>query len=259
MINVSYVRHGIKINAVWFCEDVADVVSQSKSDIVFLHSVGQTEIKCSIAAPQQTLLTDLSGSEEDIFKQFNKTCRKMINRAEAINIAFEVYDSKALAAKPELVDNFKKDYTEFTAMKGIQNTYNEDALKVYITAGAAVMTKAVKDGEDYAQHIYINDGRCVRGLYSVSKFRIKNLDTSLTACANRFLHWSEMKYFKTIGVQTYDWSGLTSAADPNGVDSFKLSFGGNEHTYFNILAGKSVLGKILIFLMRLFHYRFFSV
>ena len=39
MINIIYKKLGLKINAIWFCDDTSEVLYNNKSDIVFFHGI----------------------------------------------------------------------------------------------------------------------------------------------------------------------------------------------------------------------------
>lgn len=43
--------------------------------------------------------------------------------------------------------------------------------------------------------------------------------------ANKYLHWHDWLLLKNIGVIEYDWGGIASYDNPNGIDKFKMSFG----------------------------------
>ena len=68
--------------------------------------------------------------------------------------------------------------------------------------------------------------------------------------ANKRLHWEYIKYFKQKGLLRYDWGGISDFENPNGIDEFKLKFGGEKITYYNIFAGNTVLGKAAVLAMK---------
>ena len=71
------------------------------------------------------------------------------------------------------------------------------------------------------------------------------------ARANKRLHWEDMKLFKERGVSLYDWGGISDPDHPNGIDAFKMKFGGKPLTYYNVLKGITVLGRLGIRVMKL--------
>ena len=61
----------------------------------------------------------------------------------------------------------------------------------------------------------------------------------------------DMKYFKEKGLVRYDWGGISDFENPNGIDEFKLKFGGDKITYYNVFTGNSLLGKLAVTAMKL--------
>jgi hypothetical protein len=252
MVSIVYKKYGIRINSVWFCDTVEETLKNNRADIVFFHGADGAAWRHGIVLGQLTMLTDLTEPEDVISGRMSQSCRNRISKAVRAGMEFVLYDSAALRADPSLIGDFLNDYDEFTKLKGIPNSYNTAAMEEYLEGGNIILSKAFKGGDVYASSIILHDGRHTRGLYSVSRFRSEGVDMNLAGNANRFLHWNEIKYFHEHGYETFDWGGLTSITDPNGVDSFKLSFGGDPHTYSNIMEGRSLLGKLAIFLMKLF-------
>ena len=59
------------------------------------------------------------------------------------------------------------------------------------------------------------------------------------------------KTFRKKGLIRYDWGGISDFDNPNGIDEFKLKFGGEKITYYNIFAGNTLLGKLAVTAMKL--------
>ncbi|AEE91897.1 conserved protein of unknown function [Tepidanaerobacter acetatoxydans Re1] len=255
MINVTYKKKYFKINAVWFCKDIEVIVDRSRGDFIFLHgidkSVLDTNRKNAIINKQFSLITDLKAEPEEIFKEFNKNYRYEINRAGKEGVNCISYLSEDLKDDPDILASFKMEYTNFVKLKGIVNSYNEPAMQQYIANGNVLLTKALKDKQSYAQHVYLYDNRIARLLYSVSNFRTKDLDPNFAGRANKYLHWHDIQYLHKHKIEVLDWGGISSIENLNGIDKFKKGFGGKEHTYYNIIFGKSLIGKLAISMMKL--------
>lgn len=256
MLCVTYQRYGMKVDAIWFCdEERADqMVKDSKADVVFLHGVQSNGYKNSLSGIQHTLLTDLAKEPDQIFQGFGHSVRKQLRKAQKENIECRVYEAEDLKKDPSLLASFDKDFKEFAKLKSISNTYNRSAMKQYIENGGIMLSKAIHGGMTYAQHICIFDGETVRGLYSVSNFRSKGYDPGIAGLANRFLEWNDIQYFNRINCKTYDWGGLNKDSERNGVDQFKLGFGGANHTSYNVIVGRSFVGKMCVLLLRVVNY-----
>ena len=61
--------------------------------------------------------------------------------------------------------------------------------------------------------------------------------------ANKYLHWNDWIYLKQQGVVEYDWGGIASYEKPNGIDKFKMSFGGQYKKYYNLFCNCSIAAK----------------
>lgn len=68
--------------------------------------------------------------------------------------------------------------------------------------------------------------------------------------ANKYLHWHDWLLLKNIGVIEYDWGGIASYDNPNGIDKFKMSFGGEYRKYYNISAVCSLRAKLYTLLRK---------
>ncbi len=255
MINVTYRKKCFKINAVWFCEDMEVVVDRSRGDFIFLHGIDGSglEFDCrnAIVNKQFSLITDLRKKPEEIYEEFSKNYRYEIRRAGKEEVNCVSYFSEDLKDNPDILASFKREYTNFVKLKGIANSYNEPAMQQYIANGNVLLTKALKDKQSYAQHVYLYNNKFARLLYSVSNFRTKDLDPNFAGRANKYLHWHDIQHLCEHKIEVLDWGGISSVENPNGIDRFKIGFGGKEHAYHNIIIGKSLIGQLAISMMKL--------
>ncbi len=250
MIDFIYKKRGIKINGVWFYEDDAEVFRNSSADVVFFHGIDDPGLKNSVVIPQKSLITDLNRPLQEVFGAFSNACRNKIHKAERMDLAFSVYDGAALKAAPELLVSFKREFDDFSNLKGIVNLYNEAAMEKYVEKNGLFLTMVEKNGIVYARHILISDGKHTRLLHSVSNFRNKELDKKITANANPLLHWKEIEYLHERNFEMYDWGGITNEEEPKGVDFFKMEFRGRLHRYNNVLVAKTLKGKAALLVMK---------
>ena len=70
---------------------------------------------------------------------------------------------------------------------------------------------------------------------------------------NIFQHIRDMDWFREHGIVIYDWGNISSSVRPNGIDRFKMSFGGKVTTVYNTFVGNTFLGKILVLLYKFTH------
>lgn len=251
LVNVIYKKYGLKINAIWFCEDISIYQCPSKASILFFHGANKPSSGYDISFVQNTLLSDLEEPAESILMRINSKVRNQIHKAFREDIGVEVFQGDDFIKDRAIITSFKKDYIEFTKIKKIKNTYNEAAVEQYIKNGNLLLTKAFHGGQVLAQHTFVVDGSTARGLYSVSKFRSAGVDPNVIGRANKYLHWRDIQYLQEQHYKTLDWGGIKSASEPTGVDEFKLRFGGTEHSYYNVLVGNTPIGKIALSLLKL--------
>ncbi len=247
MKNITYKKKGIRITQVWFpTEDWKSL----KTDLFFVHGVYEKESK-GVWQTFHTLLSDLSASEEDLMAAIHKNVRYEIRRNQKEDVTYRIYTAKEIAEDKELLDKFAAMYEAMYAEKGMKQTLNKEQMMLY--AGAdALMISAMMMGEDAAvMHSYIVEGEKVRLLHSVSEFRREDMDANFIARCNKRLHWEDFCYFKQEGRTEYDWGGVSSLENPNGIDAFKFKFGGKPFTYYNQYAAGSFLGKMMLLGLKL--------
>ncbi len=118
-------------------------------------------------------------------------------------------------------------------------------LKSYAKSNACMISVAYLNNEPLVYHSYIFDQKNSRLLHSCSSFRKQEaFDRKMIALANKCLSWKDMQYFKNTGVVYFDWGGVSSFDNPNGIDEFKFRFGGTPKTYFNITVPYSLKSRV---------------
>ena len=142
-------------------------------------------------------------------------------------------------------------YNDFVKLKGVSSSYNPIAVKEYLLHNNLILTIAYFNDDKIAQHVYVCDDINAKLLYSVSIFRNEGLDKNLIGRANKGLHWFDILNFKSQKKQTLDWGGVTSFVSPNGIDKFKMGFGTEQLTTYNLTVGLSLLGKLFVFVKNL--------
>ena len=152
---------------------------------------------------------------------------------------------------PEVIQKFGDIYESMYKSKGQNATFNRQQFEAYLEKDAIMLTAIYEEDTPIVFHSYIVGEKQVRLLHSVSEFRNGELDANLVARANKRLHWDDMCLFKKQDKEIYDWGGVSSIENPNGIDAFKFKFGGEPFTYFNVYEGKSLLGKLAIWFMKI--------
>lgn len=194
---------------------------------------------------QYSLISDLSGNLEDIFNAFTPTVRNEIRRAEREGIVCEQYESQDLVDHQELIDHFSKMYSGMYRQKGINAVLPLNAIEAYIRDRCFSLTVAKLNDEVCVYHSYIRGESISRLLHSCSEFRAEdNTKRNAIGRANKLLHYNDMLYLKNKGIIRYDWGGIASFEQPNGIDKFKMSFGGSPIQYYNCTIEKSLRAKL---------------
>jgi len=173
-----------------------------------------------------TLLSDLSISQEEIYRKYSATVRNEINRAKRDEIIFSFDNS---------INAFVPFFNDFAQHKGLQNI-NINHLSSY--RKNLIITSAFKGESKLCSHSYVVDFELKRvRLYQSATLRFSDeIDHNLIGRANKYLHYQDMLKFKELGFEIYDWGGLAiNSTDPGliGINRFKSSFGGTEVIEYN--------------------------
>lgn len=231
---------------IWFVTE-CEKFNGGGYDKLIIHGAPKMEnridrFKC-IVIPQETLISDLTLAEENLWGLTTKTVRNEINRSKRENVGIKTYKGKEIS--DTILDEFNRMYHAMYEEKGMPGHYlpiNE--LKVYAANDALVITKAIIGDKTVVYHSYITDNVHSRFLHSCSEFRVAdNAMKNAIGRANKYLHWNDWLYLKQMGVREYDWGGIASYESPNGIDKFKMSFGGEYRKYYNLFCNCSFLAK----------------
>lgn len=199
---------------------------------------------------QSSLITDLKLNEEDLWLKMSKTVRNEINRCERENVKVEIYESEYLVNNCDILDIFSEMYHNMYFEKGMENIYPDKKLLLqYAKNNKLLLTSAFIDNQPVVFHTYVYSDRNTRLLQSCSEFRAcDNTMRNAIGRANKYLHWKDIQLFKKRGFHIYDWGGVSSLSEPNGIDKFKMAFGNTPITYFNIRYIVSLRLRIYIFI-----------
>jgi hypothetical protein len=185
-------------------------------------------------APSQVLLFDLTRDIEHLFSEANVNGRRQVKKAERFRDRIEVRRNDAVAYR-----DFIAIYNGFVGIKKYTEKITEkriDALRPFADVLVAYFDKRPLCG-----HLSIRDERLRRvGVIWSASTRLKGEDAPiLIASVNRWLHWYEMRLYKSENMNVYDLGRVgTSTPEEAAITRFKLSFGGTlvlEHDY--VMAG----------------------
>ncbi len=232
----------LNIEHVWF-EDF--VSSESNSDITIYHS---SNTNCEKAGSIfYSLTTELLMKDDMLMKQFSSTRRNEINRAIRENCRTEVFDSNSLKEHDDILSIFASMYHQLYMEKGMPgHNIHMSEVKSYISANAFVLTAAYIDDSPVVFHSYIvGEGRA-RLLHSCSNLRSATKEMrNMIGRANSLLHRDDLIYMKNREVYVFDWGGVSSLDEPNGIDLYKMSFGGAPTQYYVIRNRNTLKAKLI--------------
>lgn len=249
MLVIHNRKHGIDFYKIWFAKEPFS----RKGVVAYYEYMGDRPVK---AKECHTLITDLTKPEEEIKKQFTKTCRNLINRAAKEEVSYDIRESRI--ENKELFD-FCDFFAAFWESKdsSLENKEKlQKELMEYRDMNALVIGRAIIAGQTAVYHVYIKDEERVRLLYSASLYRLQgsqegdNTKRVVIGAANRGLHFSEMQCFKDNGIMYYDWGGAGRGEDVIHITEFKESFGGQPVTYCNFEQVKGLKAKMFKLLLK---------
>ena len=236
----------LKARNVWF-EQVGSLgdIPKDGTDIVYIYGNSQPLSGSNVICHKQySAITDLTLCRDDIFSSFASNLRNEIRRAkrEEVTVRFCTGDD-AIEQLPEFAETFRHLYEE----KGEKEELPVKEMKTFAEENALMISAASVSGEAKVFHSYIYDGNSCRLTFSCSEFRAASSkeEKQSFARANKLLHWEDMLYFIDKGLSVYDWGGLTSPEEPNGIDKFKLSFGCKPVEYYNIVFPVTLKGRLV--------------
>lgn len=195
----------------------------------------------------RTIWIDLTKSEDQLFREMNKTTRNEIRRASEEGLQYEFWHRDA----SPMVDSF----CDFVERHGTnERTGRRDANRwsgVHAGYGTLDLSRVSHaDGRVLVWHAYYRDRCHARLKYSVSLRReTAPLLGAAIGRANRFLHWEDMKRFKAAGMQKYDLGGWYFGEDDQKllrINKFKEGFGGEIRASYHCTRALTAKGRIFL-------------
>ncbi|HYU65054.1 MAG TPA: peptidoglycan bridge formation glycyltransferase FemA/FemB family protein [Candidatus Paceibacterota bacterium] len=194
-------------------EPADDQVAQILADVGFKHSGKHIQ-------PQRTIIMDLTFSELEMLSRMYHKTRYNINLATKKGLSLREENELdvfwGLLSRTAAHDNFSTHPQEYyQKLINFFQSGKEIKTKLFFVwfqgrpiAGALTLTYG--DGAYYLHGAMDRDYRHLMAPY--------------------FMHWEIMKYYKGLGLTSYDFWGIDSRNWP-GLTRFKLGFGGREVEY----------------------------
>lgn len=196
-----------------------------------------------------TLYNDLTKTEEELFLDLKSNYRNEIRRVRKKEFNIDWIDSKILSGGNANLTEFEKLHEQMLVDKDkaelVQN-YNHMQIMSFIEQNCFVLTRAEAPDSGVVYHGYLCDGKTTILQHSCSDFRGGTVNRTAAGRLNKLLHWEDMKHFKELGYEIYDW-GNTFDKGPeysNGIDKFKAGFGGTSVELVSAFKANSLIGML---------------
>lgn len=249
MLAVTYRKHGIRLTHVWFVDD-EDVVSDDYrkdvgGDLIFLHGTRANPAEGLLYTTQHTLIKDLRPSEDELFAALGKHLRQYIRRSvKDEGIRVEIWDSKELQENASCIECSAELFERMFHDKGMSQSFNMALANKYITENALTIGMAYDCDTPLGFSAVIHDSLSSRLWTSAFDFRNPNHDGQVLSRAHQRLDWEIILWHKRHGMVSFDFGGVNSFDEPDGIAQFKMRFESKgKVTYNNYLIPRTLLGK----------------
>jgi predicted N-acyltransferase len=161
----------------------------------------------------ETYKSDLTKSEEDLFKGMDSACRRCIRKAEKSGVTIEE------ASDLEFADEYYEQLKDVFAKQGKVPTYSKERVRV-------LLEHLLPTGRLLAVRARNPEGKCIAtGLYpgmNDTAFFWGNASwrTEQHWRPNEYLHWYALRYWKARGVKLFDWGGGGTYKEKYGVEPY---------------------------------------
>jgi lipid II:glycine glycyltransferase (peptidoglycan interpeptide bridge formation enzyme) len=174
----------------------------------------------------RTAVVDLSASLESIHSRFASALRRNLKRAQRSGLSVEQ------VVQGEDIDQFANLLLQ-SARVGGYSVPNAQAIAEYLRA------TLLEDGSRAALLVTKRSGRVEAGIVvlpagraAVYHWGARERATDSALPLTHLLHWAGIRWAQQSGFAFYDFGGLNGAAELNGIDRFKLSYGCLERALF---------------------------
>lgn len=227
----------IKRNLYYF-ENTSD--SKTQCDIACFFNLFEKPF--DLCTQSKTYITNLINYENinNLFSNLNNTTRNAINRCNKEGYFIVHIASDAITKQH--IKGFIRTLRGMYKEKNIKSKVNKKNIINHIKNNAIILSYSTDGKTNYTYHMYVHDSHNCVLWFSCSLFRNKTIDKNLIGRLNRFHHYDDLAYFKSKNYTNYDWGGVSSFENPNGIDLFKYSFPGEKKTVYSYAIAHSKKG-----------------
>ncbi len=244
MVTCIYKKGPLKIEHRWFAEQNDDF--KSKADIIFMHGVETKDSsKSASSSLQKTVIKDLSLPENELFLTLGKHLRQYIKRSMKEDVQIEIFDSQKLLNAPDLLNKIGGVYEKMYEDKDMNVKFNRSLANTYAKANALCVATATINDNLVGFDAIIHDDNHARLWLAAFDFRNEAEDSQKLSRAHQRMDWELLVWCKNQGMVNFDFGGIASFDNPNGIDAFKMKFESNNKVeYYNIIKPNSLIGHV---------------
>lgn len=249
MLSVTYRKHGIRLTHIWFATDEEirnKAYKKGAGDLIFLHGSNVEPDKGVNYSHQLSLIKDLRPDEDEIFLSLGKHLRQYIKRSAKEQLAeIRIYNSEEILSTPSVLADCKVLFEKMYKDKGMDQTFNTNLAEMYLHLNVLSIAVAYNlDKKAIGFSAVIHHEKNARLWVAAFDFRNDTLDSQMLSRAHQRLDWELICYCKKIGLDWFDFGGVVSFDEPDGISQFKLKFESeNKVEYDNYLIPNNILGK----------------
>lgn len=251
MLQVSYKKRGINISHVWFAteEEIKQKsYTDTQADLFYIHGTPFVIATEGYKEKQLSLIKNLQLSEEDLFLSLGKHLRQYIKRCKKENIvSINLYKGQEILNNPHIVDACKTLYEKMFVDKGTDNKFNKKLFCVYAKKNALIIGMASIDNVPVGFSAVVFNNDMGRLWLAAFDFRNASYDSQVLSRGHQRLDWELLLWCNRHGIKQFDFGGVMSSDEPNGIDRFKLAFEKEgKIAYYNYIIPNSFIGKVAI-------------
>lgn len=252
MLKVTYRKKGIKLSHVWFATDgqiTSGEFRQDCGDIIYLHGINaKSAPEGGIRSRQLSLIKELTPDKESLFLSLGKHLRQYIKKSEKEQkIVIQILSSVDLLKKQMVISQIAVLYEKMFKDKGMTEHFNVPLAKKYIQQDALIVALAMDETRPVGFSAVVHDHNHSRLWLTGFDFRDERNDSQVLSRAHQRLDWELLCWCKDHGIMSFDFGGVNSFEDPDGISQFKMKFENeNRVEYYNYLFANSIVGKIAL-------------
>jgi Acetyltransferase (GNAT) domain len=185
-------------------------------------SILSTDVRLVYQRKQKTAFVDLTKNEAAIFADMHASCRYKIRRAEKLGGRIKIGVNTDAVRQDFMILN-----DAFVRNKRVVRPLKPHRLAEYLPHCDIFVL--YYDGIPACGRLVLRDEetRTALMMFSPTRRFFPGADTITIGLVNRYLHWYEMKNYRALGLEKYDFGGL----GPASLAQFKMSFGAQPASF----------------------------